>query len=134
MMRLGLALSFASLCGPLMAQEEPVPSGCRPLFTTSAGVAAPGELELELGAQRISNRDGSEDSLFPVQFNLGVSRWFDLRFGWSGPMLRKDGQGRAAAAGPGPPGAAPLTVARPEVADWVTFSSLQYLVGGTGRV
>lgn len=96
MTRLGLALSLASLCGPLMAQEEPVPSACRPLFTTSAGLAAPGALELELGAQRISNRDGSEDSLFPVQFNLGVCRWFDLRFGWTGPMLRKDGRGLAA--------------------------------------
>ena len=50
-------------------------------------------IELEVGAQRISNRDRSEDTCFPVQLNLGVSTWFDLRFGWSGPMLRRDSQG-----------------------------------------
>ena len=50
-------------------------------------------IELEVGAQRISNRDRSEDTCFPVQLNLGVSTWFDLRFSWSGPMLRKDSQG-----------------------------------------
>jgi hypothetical protein len=70
------------------------PKACRPLFSTSAGLAEPGVLELELGVQRLSNRDGSEDRNLPTQFNLGVCRWFDVRFGWSGPMLRKDSQGQ----------------------------------------
>ena len=98
MRRLGLALSTLLLCLPLLAHEGPddeacPPKPCRPLFSTSAGLAEPGVLELELGAQRIANRDGSADSLFPTQFNLGVTPWLDLRFGWSGPTLRKDSQG-----------------------------------------
>lgn len=98
MKRLGPALSVLFLCLPLVSQEsapvEPcAPRACRPLFSTSAGLAEPGVIELEVGAQRISNRDRSEDTCFPVQLNLGVSTWFDLRFGWSGPMLRRDSQG-----------------------------------------
>ena len=98
MKRLGPALSVLFLCLPLVSQEsapvEPcAPMACRPLFSTSAGLAEPGVLELEVGVQRISNRNRSEDTCFPVQLNLGVSTWFDLRFGWSGPMLRRDSQG-----------------------------------------
>lgn len=95
---LGFALSALVLCSPLFAQETPSeeacpPKACRPLFSTSAGLAEPGVLELELGAQHIYNRDKSSDHYFPTQLNLGVSEWFDVRFGWSGPALRRDSQG-----------------------------------------
>lgn len=78
------------------ASEELSPKACRPLFSTSAGLAEPGVLELEFGAQRIYNRDQSRDSLFPVQLNLGICEWFDIRMGWGGPVLRKDSQGALA--------------------------------------
>lgn len=104
---LGLLLLGAPLRAdephPPAAQEEPCPpKACRPLFSTSAGLAEPGVLELELGAQKIYNRDRSEDGYFPAQFNLGVSPWFDLRFGWSGPALRKDAQGEVRNGGADP--------------------------------
>lgn len=73
--------------------EEISPKACRPLFSTSAGLAEPGVLELEFGVQRIYNRDRSEDRLTPTQFNLGICEWFDIRVGWGGPLLRKDSQG-----------------------------------------
>lgn len=96
MRRLGFALFLSAF--PLAAQEAPaeescVPKACRPLFTTSAGLAEPGILELEVGAQKIYNRDRCEDGYFPTQLNLGVCPWFDFRLGWSGPTLRKDSQG-----------------------------------------
>lgn len=98
MKRLGLALCVLFYIPSLLAQEvaaaeECAPKACRPLFSTSAGLAEPGVLELELGAQKIFNRDRSEDRYFPMQLNLGVNRWFDVRIGWSGPTLRKDSQG-----------------------------------------
>lgn len=76
--------------------EELSPKACRPLFSTSAGLAEPGVLELEFGAQRIYNRDQSRDSLYPTQLNLGICEWFDIRVGWGGPVLRKDSQGALA--------------------------------------
>jgi hypothetical protein len=85
-----------ALITPQTASEELSPKACRPLFTTSAGLAEPGVLELEFGAQRIHNRDQSRDSLFPMQLNLGVCEWFDIRIGWGGPVFRKDSQGGSA--------------------------------------
>lgn len=96
MKRLGFALSMLLFPSFLLGQdaaEEPAPKACRPLFSTSAAPAEPGVLELEFGAQWISNRDRSEDRCFPTQLNLGITSWFDLRLGWSGPALRKDSQG-----------------------------------------
>jgi hypothetical protein len=98
MKRLGFALSTLVLGTVLSAQEAPAeeacaPKACRPLFSTSAGLAEPGVLELEFGAQKIRNRDRSETNYFPTQLNLGVCEWFDVRLGWSGPTLRKDSQG-----------------------------------------
>jgi len=89
----GLALSALLAATFAPAQEAPVPRACRPLFTTSAAPADPGVLELEAGAQRIANRDGSSDALLPIQFNLGLTPWLDVRVGWGGPLLRKDSQG-----------------------------------------
>ncbi len=101
MKRLSFAMSACLVLLPLSAQEAEVgdswaPKACRPLFTTSAGLAEPGVLELEFGAQRIYNRDRSNDTLLPAQLNLGVCEWFDVRIGWGGPVLRKDSQGQLA--------------------------------------
>jgi len=107
MSRLGFALSVSLLTLSLTAQEVPAeescaPKACRPLFSTSAGLAEPGVLELEFGAQKIYNQDRCEDSYFPTQFNLGVCEWFDFRLGWSGPTLRKDSQGEVHGGGGDP--------------------------------
>jgi len=101
MKRLGFALSACLIFVPLSAQGVEVedgwaPKACRPLFSTSAGLAEPGVLELEFGVQRIYNRDGSNDTLLPAQLNLGICEWFDVRVGWGGPVLRKDSQGQLA--------------------------------------
>lgn len=101
MKRLGFALSACLVFAHLSAQETEVrdvwaPKACRPLFSTSAGLAEPGVLELEFGAQRIYNRDRSNDTLLPTQLNLGICEWFDVRIGWGGPVLRKDSQGQLA--------------------------------------
>lgn len=103
MKRLGIALS-AFLAGTTLWSQapDPAPKACRPLFTTSAGLTDPGIVELELGAQRISNRDGSEDRFVPTQLNFGINSWFDLRVGWSGPALRKDSQGEQKVGGSDP--------------------------------
>ena len=96
MKRLGLALSFALIGTALWSQSAPevaAPKACRPLFSTSAGLTDIGMVELELGAQKIFNRDGCQDGFVPTQLNFGLNRWFDLRLGWSGPALRKDSQG-----------------------------------------
>lgn len=97
MRHLGFALSALTVCLPIFSQEATpetcTPRACRPLFSTSAGLAEPGVLELELGAQVIRNRDRSEDRYMPTQLNLGLCPWFDMRLGWSGPTLRKDSQG-----------------------------------------
>jgi len=98
MTRLGFALSTFLCCPSLFSQEAPaeevcLPKACRPLFSSSAGLAEPGVLELELGAQHIYNRDQSGDHYFPTQLNLGICEWFDIRFGWNGPTLRRDSQG-----------------------------------------
>ncbi len=101
MKRLGFAL-FACLAFTRLSAQEPevgeawAPKACRPLFSTSAGLAEPGLLELELGVQRIYNRDSSSDTLLPAQLNLGICKWFDVRIGWGGPVLRKDSQGELA--------------------------------------
>jgi hypothetical protein len=96
MKRLGLALSIL-LAGPTLgAQGAPsdlAPKACRPLFSTSAGLTDPGVVELEFGAQKIYNRNRTEDGFFPTQFNFGLNRWVDFRLGWSGPAMRKDSQG-----------------------------------------
>lgn len=97
----GLALS-ALLTTVAPAQEVPAPRACRPLFTTSAAPADPGVLELEFGVQRIANRDGSTDTLAPVQFNLGLTSWLDIRAGWGGPLLREDSKGEAVRGGTDP--------------------------------
>lgn len=99
---LGLALSACLLPPSLGAQEVPAPKACRPLFTTSAAPTDPGVLELEFGGQKIYNRDGSADRLFPTQFNLGVTPWLDLRAGWGGPILREDSQGDVVKGGTDP--------------------------------
>ena len=101
MKRLGFALSTCVLFTPLVAQEASTaevytPKACRPLFSTAAGLAEPGVLELEFGVQKIYNRDSSRDSLLPTQLNLGINSWFDIRIGWGGPILRKDSQGALA--------------------------------------
>lgn len=101
MKRLGFALSACLSFVPLSAQVAEVgddwaPKACRPLFSTSAGLAEPGVLELEFGVQRIYNRDRSNDTLLPAQLNLGICEWFDVRIGWGGPVLRKDSQGQLA--------------------------------------
>jgi hypothetical protein len=59
-------------------------------------------VELEFGAQKIVNRDGSQDRLLPTQFNLGINSWFDLRMGWSGPALRQDAVGERRSGGSDP--------------------------------
>ncbi len=105
MKRLGIALSSFVVCSSLWSQAaptEPTPNPCRPLFSTSAGLTEPGMVELELGAQKISNRDGSEDRFMPTQLNFGINSWFDLRLGGSGPAMRKDSQGEQKAGGSDP--------------------------------
>ncbi len=105
MKRLGFALSALLTGSALWSQAppaDPVPKACRPLFSTSAGLTDPGIVELEMGVQRISNRDGSEDRFVPTQLNFGINSWFDLRLGWSGPALRKDSQGERKSGGSDP--------------------------------
>lgn len=106
MKRYCLALVLSACGSALWSQETPeqtyVPRPARPLFSTSAAVAEPGVLELELGVQKIVYRDGCEDRNLPAQFNLGINRWFDLRLGWSGPAFRKDDEGRVRSGGGDP--------------------------------
>jgi len=91
----GLALATLSAFALVADSGAGAPKACRALFSTSAGLTEPGVAELEFGVQRIHNRDGSEDAFAPTQLNVGVTKWFDLRLGWSGPALRKDSQGEA---------------------------------------
>lgn len=106
MRRRGLALSFVTclrlLAAPAVPDEALSPRPCRPLFTTSAGPAEPGVLEVETGAQLLLNRDRGSDESFPFQLNLGIWNGFDLRAGWSGPTLRKDAQGEVRTGGGDP--------------------------------
>ena len=69
---------------PAIVQGQEAPSPCRPLFSTSAGITETNVLELEFGGQTLAQRDGSQSTLFPTQFNLGLASWLDVRLGWSG--------------------------------------------------
>jgi len=85
MKRLGFAL-FVTLLPLSLHGQDAAPSAPRPLYSTSAGLTAPGTLELEWGGQATSSRDGSTSRTVPTQFNLGVCNWFDVRLGWTGAV------------------------------------------------
>lgn len=79
MTRLGFALSLATLCGPLMGQEVPVPSTSRVMFTDCAEVVEPGAFQIDFGVAARSFRDGGKATVSPTLLYLGVLPGLDLR-------------------------------------------------------
>lgn len=110
MKHLGYSLSLAAvLLGPCLfaqeapaAAEAPAPKPLRELFTTGAGVTDPGVMMVNAGSQTSHGRDGSQAQRFPVQVDLGICQWFDLRVSWSGPTTLKDAQGASQSGGADP--------------------------------
>ena len=84
------------------APEAPAPKPLRELFTTGAGVTDAGVAVLNVGSQTSYARDRSQTQHFPVQINLGICPWLDLRASWSGPTTLKDPQGASQSGGGDP--------------------------------
>jgi hypothetical protein len=84
------------------APEAPGPKPLRELFTTGAGVTDAGVAVLNVGSQTSYARDRSQTQHFPVQINLGICPWLDLRASWSGPTTLKDPQGASQSGGGDP--------------------------------
>lgn len=87
-------LGALGLAGGLAAQD--VPTSCRHLFSTSAPLTPSGECDLELGGQHAVYRDGSSNSCFPTQLDVGLCSFADLRIQWSGYNRQRDTEGNHA--------------------------------------
>ena len=99
---LTIVLATALIGTGLFAQEAPPPKPLRELFTTAAGVTDPGVMMLDAGSQTAHFKDGSKAQLFPMQLDIGMCEWLDLRVDWNGSATLTDPQGASQSGGTDP--------------------------------
>lgn len=92
MKRLALILPALMTCTGLRA-EEPQASAVRSIVTSPAGLTDVGVLELELGGSQVYGKDDTREGGVTAQFNLGITSWLDLRFGWTPHAWNRDTDG-----------------------------------------